>query len=273
MGFTTPPNTPDAEPANAAIAVRLLTEGLGKGNTKVVQTLVRDDYIQHSASALDGCQGVLDFIDKAGPLDVAVHRVLVDKDLVATHNTYTFPDGKSMVAFDVFRVEGGQLAEHWDALQEAVPAAESANGNSMVDGPSEVVDEDATEANRALVAGFIDTVMMKGQFDRLTEYASTETYIQHNPAAGNGLEGLAAFVKSVQEQGMTFGYTRSPLVVARGNFVLVASEGFFGPKENPPFAVFFDLFRVDNGKIVEHWDVIPTPAPNPETLPHSNGLF
>lgn len=71
---------------------------------------------------------------------------------------------------------------------------------------------------------------------------------------------------------MTFFYTRTPLVVAQGDMVLVGSEGVFGPADDPPFAVFYDLFRVEDGRIVEHWDVIP-PSPDPDALPHSNGFF
>ena len=55
--------------------------------------------------------------------------------------------------------------------------------------------------------------------------------------------------------------------------MLIGSEGFFGPSDDPPYAVFYDLFRIDSGKIVEHWDVIPTPAPDPNNLLHDNGLF
>ncbi|GAA2599815.1 hypothetical protein GCM10010435_94070 [Winogradskya consettensis] len=55
-------------------------------------------------------------------------------------------------------------------------------------------------------------------------------------------------------------------VIAEGNFVLTVSEGSFGPAPT----AFYDLFRVDNGKIVEHWDITPEIVAD---LPHSNGPF
>jgi predicted SnoaL-like aldol condensation-catalyzing enzyme len=54
--------------------------------------------------------------------------------------------------------------------------------------------------------------------------------------------------------------------VAEGNFVLAASEGTFGG--NP--TAFFDLFRFDNGKIAEHWDVM---ADIPAKMAHGNRKF
>ena len=54
--------------------------------------------------------------------------------------------------------------------------------------------------------------------------------------------------------------------VAKGSFVLATSEGMFGGKPT----AFFDLFRVDNGKISEHWDVM---ADVPGKMAHGNGKF
>ena len=66
------------------------------------------------------------------------------------------------------------------------------------------------------------------------------------------------------KRGQTMVYTRTPIIVAEGNFVFTASEGKLG--ETP--TAFFDLFRVDDGKIVEHWDVV---SPIPEKMAHDNG--
>ena len=57
--------------------------------------------------------------------------VMADGDYVSVHGRYTGWGPKPMIAVDVFRVANGRIAEHWDVLQEEVPAAQSANGNSM----------------------------------------------------------------------------------------------------------------------------------------------
>ncbi len=61
-------------------------------------------------------------------------------------------------------------------------------------------------------------------------------------------------------------YSTVHKVIAEGNFVFTMSEGTFG---GAPTA-FFDLFRVDNGKIVEHWDII---SEIPDEMAHENGKF
>jgi predicted SnoaL-like aldol condensation-catalyzing enzyme len=57
--------------------------------------------------------------------------VAAEGDLVMIHGRYTGWRPKPMVAVDIFRVADDKVVEHWDVLQEEVPAAESANGNGM----------------------------------------------------------------------------------------------------------------------------------------------
>ena len=56
---------------------------------------------------------------------------VADGDLVMVHGRYTGWGPKPMVAVDIFRVEDGKVVEHWDVLQEEVPAASTASGNAM----------------------------------------------------------------------------------------------------------------------------------------------
>ncbi|MFE6148527.1 hypothetical protein [Streptomyces sp. NPDC057889] len=79
------------------------------------------------------------------------------------------------------------------------------------------------------------------------------------------MDGFGAAAASWAGQGRNLRYKTVHKVIAEGEFVLRQSEGEFGV----PVA-FYDLFRVADGKIVEHWDVI---APIPAELPHVNGLF
>ena len=261
----------DSAEDNRALVTRFFQEVLIEGDLDYLDELVAEDYIQHSSLAADGRAGVRDALPNLAGLSVETHRVLVDGDVVATHSTYQFPGADPLVGFDVFRVQGGRLVEHWDALAPLVPQTETVSGRSMVDGPTDPGTGDAS-ANRQLVTEFIQVVLTEGDFSRLGEYVS-EDYAQHNPLVGDGLEGLSAFAGGLAEQGLTFGYTRSPLVVAEGDFVLVGSEGVFGPVDAPAFAVFYDLFRVRDGLLVEHWDIIPPEPPTDAELPHDNGWF
>ncbi|MGJ5893789.1 hypothetical protein DF268_06085 [Streptomyces sp. V2] len=240
-------------------------ELFGDKDPSAVDRWVATDYTQHSALAADGPQalrGLVAGLGKDFRYDAA--RVIADGDLVVLHGTYHSFGPAPLVGFDVFRVDAdGKLAEHWDALTPLV--AETVSGRSQTDGPAEVTEPGATDANRALVAEFAEKVLVGADYSVLADYISTETYHQHNPDAADGLDGFGAAAAKWAEQGKHLVYRKVHRVVAEGEFVLTQSEGEFGV----PVA-YYDLFRVADGRIVEHWDVI---APIPAELPHPNGLF
>lgn len=238
-------------------------------DASAAQALLAPDYIQHNPGVPTGAAPVLGFIpalEESG-LELTTHRVLAQGDFVVTHGTYKNAQAfgaPTLVGFDVFRVEDGKVAEHWDNLQP--PGPPNPSGRTMVDGPTKVVDRDQTAANEALVRSFVKTVLQDGEGARAAEFVSTESYHQHNPGIGDGLDGLGQALAAMAKQGITMVYTRTPLVVAEGNFVFTGSEGTLGGKPT----AFYDLFRVEKGKIVEHWDVM---ADIPEKMAHSNGKF
>ena len=240
-------------------------ELFGDKDPSAVDRWVAADYRQHSSLIADGPEALRQLV--AGLPEGFRYegaRVIADGDLVALHGTYHGFGPQPLVAFDLFRVDaGGKLAEHWDALTPLV--ADTASGRSQTDGPAAPSDLDKTEANRALVKEFTERVLKGADYSVLTDYISTETYLQHNPEAADGLDGFGAAAAKWAEQGKNLVYKTVHKVIAEGDLVLLQSEGEFGV----PVA-YWDLFRVADGKIVEHWDVI---APIPAELPHSNGLF
>ncbi|MEL7117729.1 MAG: hypothetical protein AAGP08_19455, partial [Pseudomonadota bacterium] len=141
----------------------------------------------------------------------------------STYDNVEVFGAKTLVGFDVFRVEDGLVVEHWDNLQPYVPASETANGNSMVDGATEITDLDKTAENKALVENLINDVLMGKAPEKITEYLSAETYIQHNPQIPNGLDGVMGAFQALAEAGQAFVYTDLHLIVAEGNFVFTAS--------------------------------------------------
>lgn len=229
--------------------------------------LLAEGYIQHNPAVPTGSAAIIGFIPglKESGIEVTTHRVIAEGDLVVMHNTYDNAQAfgaDSLVAFDIFRVEDDKVAEHWDNLQ--VPGALNPSGRSLVDGATEITDLEKTSENKALVTAFVADVLHGKAPEKITEYISTETYIQHNAHVGDGLEGLGVALAAMAEAGLTLAYTDTPIVVAEGNFVFTASEGTLG---DTPTA-FFDLFRVENGKIVEHWDTVDE---IPAEMAHDNG--
>jgi len=224
-------------------------------------------YRQHNLAVPDGVPGLAAVLEQLprGSARVRTVRAFEDGEFVFTHTDYDFFGPK--FGFDVFRFEDGKIAEHWDNLQEQPPGP-NPSGRSMIDGPTEATDLDQTDANKALVRGFVEDVLLAGRMDRLAGYVDGDSYLQHNPQIGDGLRALAAGLKLLAEQGMAIEYERVHRVLGQGSFVLVMSEGRLG---GAPTA-YYDLFRVERGKIAEHWDVIQAIPPR-ETWKNDNGKF
>lgn len=232
--------------------------------------LLATDYIQHNPGVPSGAAPILDFIPALRDSGIAltIHRVISEGALVVLHSTYHNAQlfgGETLVGFDVFRVdEAGLVAEHWDNLQPL--QHETASGNGMTDGVCAIDDHALTTVNRTLVEGFVHDVLHGHAAERVSEYIDGPNYVQHNPLVENGLDGLGRALEAFAAAGQAMRYTRSPLLVAQGDFVFAASEGTLG---DTPTA-FFDLFRVAQRKIVEHWDVVAT---IPAEMAHNNGKF
>lgn len=226
-----------------------------------------DKYIQHNLAVADGIAGfgaIMQQLPK-GSARARPARVFADGDFVFAHTDYDFFGPK--IGFDIFRFEAGKIVEHWDNLQDK-PAAANPSGRTMIDGPTEATDLDKTEANKALVRAFIDDILVHGRMDKLAGYFDGDSYLQHNPQVADGLSGLGKALEAFARQGLTLKYDRIHRVLGEGNFVLVVSEGTFGGRATS----FYDLFRVANGKIAEHWDTIEAIPPRAEWK-NDNGKF
>ncbi len=244
---------------------------VSQGDVDTIRALANPDYIQHNPFIPTGLElfiELLPVLAEAGTTAENV-RMFQDGNFVFMHNVWrnAAPFGAdTMVSFDIIRVdEDGRVAEHWDALQPLV--TETASGRTQTDGPTEAADLDQTEANKALVVALVQDVLMGRDPARITEYISAESYAQHNPNIADGLEGILAAVETLSAQNNMFQYTEIHAVLGEGNFVLTVSEGQWNGTTN----AFYDLFRMEDGMIVEHWDVIQ-PVPT-EGLANTNGMF
>ncbi|MEL7392070.1 MAG: nuclear transport factor 2 family protein [Pseudomonadota bacterium] len=244
---------------------------VSQGDADTMRELANPGYIQHNPFIPTGLEPFIELLpvlEAAGTTAENV-RMFQDDDYVFMHNVWRNAEpfgAPEMVAYDIIRVdESGKVAEHWDALQPLV--AETVSGRTQTDGPTEATDLDQTEANKALAVALIEDVLMGKDPAKITEYISAESYAQHNPTIADGLDGIIAAVETLTAQGNTFVYTEIHAVLGEGNFVLTVSEGEWSGGTH----AFYDLFRMEDGMIVEHWDVIQ-PVPT-EGLANTNGMF
>lgn len=257
--------TTDTAISNKQMVVDLL-HSIQTGDPKPVSAINPDKYIQHNLMAADGLAGFGELMKALPPggAKAEVIRAFQDGDYGFAHTQYDFFGPKA--GFDIFRFENGRIVEHWDNLQEI--AAPNPSGHTQFDGPTEATDLEKTEANKALVRDFVQSILVEGKMDKLAGYFDGDNYTQHNTMIGDGLSGLGKALGELAKQGITMKYDTIHMVLGEGNFVLVASEGAFGGKPT----VFYDLFRVQNGKIAEHWDTIETVPPQNEWK-NTNGKF
>lgn len=243
-----------------------LLNSIQTGDPKPIGYINPDHYTQHNLLAADGLAGFGALLKALPPggAKVEVVRAFQDGDYGFAHTKYDFFGPKA--GFDIFRFENGKIVEHWDNLQAIAPPNPS--GRTQFDGPTAITDLDKTEANKKLVRSFVQAILVEGRMDQLQGFFDGDNYIQHNTGIGDGLSGLGKALGEMAKQGITMKYDTIHLVLGEGNFVLAASEGTFGGKPT----VFYDLFRVQNGKIAEHWDTIETVPPQSEWK-NQNGKF
>lgn len=254
------------EPSNKEKAVALLNS-FNTGDQAPIAYINPEKYIQHNLAVADGLAGFGEVMQHAPPqgFKAEVIRAFEDGDYVFTHTQYDFFGPKA--GFDVFRFENGLIVEHWDNLLEVQPPNPS--GRTQFDGATAITDLDKTEANKQVVRSFIESVLLNHEMDKLTTYINPELYLQHNPAVADGLDGFGEAMQYFAKNGLVMEYSKLHKVLGEGNFVLAMSEGRFG--KGAPTA-FYDLFRLEDGLIVEHWDVI-APIPPKSEWKNDNGKF
>ncbi|KAE9632395.1 nuclear transport factor 2 family protein [Parasedimentitalea maritima] len=246
--------------------IRDLLKSIETGNPGPIAVVNEAKYIQHNPQTHEGSEGLAQLFQRLSKTKPRVNMVrgFEDDDYVFAHMEYDFASRK--ICFEVFRFEDGQAVEHWDNIQERQDPNPS--GHSMVDGPVEVTDLDRTEENRALVRRFVETVLVAGQIERLSEFVDKVSYIEHNPDISDGGTNLRSALSTSDSGQKQINYQQVHRVLAEGSFVLSVSEGL----KSGVHSAFYDLFRVENGKVVEHWDTTEKVAPQ-DQWKNNNGKF
>lgn len=233
-----------------------------------VRELVDEGYIQHNPfipTGLDAFISLFPVLKENGTSAEAV-RVIEDGNFVAIHHLWrgAQPFGaEEMVSFDVLRFgENGKIMEHWDAMMPNTPPNPS--GRTLLDGETEISDLDQTAANKAKSEKLFSTFINEDQaaVGAIVTENFQPDYLQHNPKVADGVPAI--FEAFGREQWV---YQKNHKLIAQGNMVLSISEG---TAKGVP-TVFYDLLRYEDGKVVEHWDVIQT-IPT-ENLANENTMF
>jgi predicted SnoaL-like aldol condensation-catalyzing enzyme len=122
------------------------------------------------------------------------------------------------------------------------------------------------EANKKAVVEFYEAALNRKDLDAAVKYFGPH-YIQHNPGAQDGIEGFKAFVTFLHDK-FPNAHSEIKRVFADGDYVILHVHAVREPGTRGRAIV--DIFRLEDGKIVEHWDVVQD---IPEKMPHNNGMF
>ena len=253
---------------NKALA---LINTFATGDAAKASELLDENYIQHNLAYGTGRNAFVESVEflASAPVKTTVDniRAFEDGDKVFLQTVYNFAGAGEQVAFDVFCFnEAGKIAEHWDNLAKKAP--QNPSGRTQIDGPTEIKDLDKTEANRELVKNFLFDVMQGNHPEKTPEYFEGDVYLQHNTGIADGLSGLGAALEELAKQNIQMVYDKVHQVLAQGNYALTISEGTLGNAKT----AYYDLWRIENGKIKEHWDVMETIA-DKKDWQNQNGKF
>jgi predicted SnoaL-like aldol condensation-catalyzing enzyme len=248
-------------------AVNLYLEGIRDGHYReAVAKYTGERYTQHSTGVKDGQKGFIEFfesfVQRNPKRDIQIIRGWEDGQYVFVQAYQNINNGEAeWVTTDFFDTDAnGKIIEHWDVISAYADASPS--GHTAIDGPTEITDLDKTEANKALVRELIQEVLMPGGNPHRVDEFIAEQYIQHNKDVP---DGLAAFKQLALNPNRELNYDEIVLLVGQGNFVATLCKANWSGK---PYAQV-DIFRIENGKVVEHWD---NAEPVPEN-PVNSGKF
>ncbi len=252
------------ERLNKRVAMAAVDELLNKHDLTAVDRYYREPYIQHNPDIANGFAGVKAAISQLPNLHYDVFKVLADGDFVTVDARVTGLGDTTKIIMDVFRLDRGRIVEHWDIIQDEVPAAETASGNPMIS-PTRPGRHSRYD-NERIVFRALDDLLTRRDLTAIDRYWR-DPYIQHAPFVDNGTAALRAAVRALPA-----GFSYEPgLVMSEGDEVVVHAR-FTGIAPTP--VIVIQIFRLDHGRIVEHWANVQKDVPadqsangNPMTTP------
>ncbi|KGD96196.1 polyketide cyclase [Achromobacter sp. RTa] len=121
-------------------------------------------------------------------------------------------------------------------------------------------------ANKAAVLAFYEKGLNQKDADAALKYVG-DRYVQHNPSAADGPEGFRKFIAFLRDK-FPKSHSEIKRVFTDGDYVILHVHAVREPGARG--SAIIDIFRLEQGKIVEHWDAV---QPIPEQAANSNGMF
>jgi predicted SnoaL-like aldol condensation-catalyzing enzyme len=246
-------------------ATNLYLEAIRDGDyEQAINTYAGQRYTQHSTPVKDGKAGFVeffaDFLERNPIRDIEILRGFEDGPYVFLHVLQTLNNGEfRYVTADIFDTgEDGKLIEHWDIIAEVT--SDTSSDHTQIDGPTEPTDLNKTAQNKSHVRSYLTEVLGEGRYEKIGDYISRATYVEHSVGVEDEVDNVIARLRGLAAAGVPLVYNRIHRIVGSGSFVAALSEASHGETG----IAIIDLYRVEDGLIVEHWDVTEEITP-PDT--------
>jgi len=234
----------------------LYLEGIRDGNARAAVTrYIGDRYTQHSTGVRDGAEGFLEFFEpflvRNTKRDIRILRAIEDGRFVFLHAAQSLNGGEARwITMDMFDTdESDRIVEHWDVIapwpEETVSGADPIAGPA---GPDEAKSPAEAERSKARVRTLLTEAFQNGDLEVLEQLVAPDL-VSHASDVAAGRQGLRDWLAAGRRDDSPFGYDFVFKVLGQGDLVVSYSKLLRGGDE---FAVF-DLWRLDNELIVEHW--------------------
>jgi predicted SnoaL-like aldol condensation-catalyzing enzyme len=240
--------------------------------------------VEHDPWVADGLGGDEAFIERrreAAPEKFdsveryvnVMHNIIADGGLVAIKShVFTNASDPGRVFVDIWRLEGGKIVEHWDVIQQvetnpANPAPVGCGVGTTYEAAKSAPDtvrnpacghpkagEDAA-ANRKRILDYMEMGMQAGKLAEAVNAYVAADFVQHSVRIPPGRQGLIDYLEPRMASRRSDNQkSEVARVLADGDMVLVHRRVW--SDSNPRGTAYVDLFRLKDGKIVDHWDVV-----------------
>jgi len=272
------------EQVNLKLALDWWREGFVARHADVVDKYLAKDMIQHNPNMADGnerVKGLLSGMTPVNPIPATIpadrlpalsfakgdYAALIwereEKDPMDASKTYKHND------FDLFRIANSKIVEHWDgAMRNAQPTANPNLQSTAPHGGSVGTLIAQEKKNQEIADIEMRDILQYGHLE-LADKAMAAGYIQHNPNVPTGREAFKTFfARFAKPTELKPEWKRPPvLTLTSGNIVFYLVENTGKDPADPSKEYkysWFDMLRVDDGMIQEHWDTAKkNPAPPP----------
>ena len=258
------------EEANKQAALAYYDLVFNAKDYEAAAALVGPSLVQHTARIGDGALGLRAFVAQLRAEQPQsrreIKRVLTDADTVIIQaHLIPIPGERGAVVGDILRFDQGKVVEQWGVVHPITANPDPNNANDVFGSAMPAVS--STEAqNKAIAIAFYDAALNEKDWSKAKQYLGPR-YTQHSIYMQDGAAGLEGLVDRLKSQ---FPDNRGEIKQAFVDGDMVALHLHVTRYAGHPGWSVIELMRVENAKVVEHWDIF---EPVPERAANSRGMF